>query len=1161
MPLLIASQCEPIPGYRLLDKLGSGGFGEVWRAEAPGGLIKAIKIINGDLRAADPEGARHAEQELKALKRVQAIRHPYLLSLERYDIVDGRLLIVMELADCNLWDRFRDCRSRGLPGVPREELIGYLEESAEVLDLMNNQFGLQHLDIKPQNLFLVHNHVKVADFGLVKDLEGMRAAITGGVTPVYAAPETFDGVATRFCDQYSLSIVYQELLTGVRPFNGTNGQQLLVQHMQGLPNLTPLPAADRPAVGRALAKKPEDRFPTCLEFIRALYRAGSDVIGGGMPATFGTVQRGRLETPGEAYSTNATARSTGMPFPPAEAPPETPKTELRFRRDEGVSSPSLELAPKAREAPPEQIGSGVLVPAVVVGIGQIGIDVVRKLRRQIADRYGSLERLPHLRVFCIDTDPDALQAASSPNAAAPLTPGELVPMRLNRASHYLKPRRNGRSLIEGWFDPQMLYRIPRNPQTLGLRCLGRLAFCDHYRTFAAKLTEDIESCSHSDAIARSDKQTKLGLRTNRPRVYIVAGLGGGTGSGMFIDAAYAARHRLRQLGFNNPDVVGLFLAPPADRGNAVKPQAIANTFAALRELNHFSLPETVYSASFDDKDANINDAAPPCRRIHFIPQDVISAKPGDVPAPETASSRAADMLRRDLLSPLGRAADDSRSEFGDHAGTRSVSVSIPNEASFLWPKQLILSHASHWLGEALITRWLKTDVVSIREPVRNWLKERWNAEDLGPEFLMAKLKEHAEKAIGQPLEAMCSAEAQPFVPRGWFARDPDPAQLWQAVSRLVHLVGMPDERAMQRQVGQLEPTLERAADELVRELAPRLLRLPRTLLEHADYRVSGAEEAVEQLQGILTQLIEYYEPIAVDMADKSIDAYYSINQFLTAEHGRRKPSPAELAEHLRCFPNWRFQSLVIRQVCRTYMALRSQLADLTREIRFCRQRLEDLMTRFRNLVVDVAPVGETTLFPAGCSSVEQAVKALRESILPDQMRTLDKGLQKQIEIAYQALFSVCMSSINMLGNLQGVIEEQTRSFLAIRLGELNVGQMFFNRFADADAAVRAMKFIHDRAAPPVATVRPVTKEICIVAVPEGDMGEAFQKIARQALQGKMLDFTTGSEEILVYREWPLFPLSLLPQLGPQAADAYNQMTQSGQGTPHARTDVSQWFDV
>src|ERR1700704_1483901 len=120
----------------------------------------------------------------------------------------------MELADRTLSGCFKQFRGQGLPGVPRLELLGYLDEAAEALDLMNSLYQLQHLDIKPQNLFLVHQHVKVADFGLVKDMEGSQASVTGGITPVYAAPETFDGRVTRFSDQYSLAIVFQELLTG-----------------------------------------------------------------------------------------------------------------------------------------------------------------------------------------------------------------------------------------------------------------------------------------------------------------------------------------------------------------------------------------------------------------------------------------------------------------------------------------------------------------------------------------------------------------------------------------------------------------------------------------------------------------------------------------------------------------------------------------------------------------------------------------------------------------------------------------------------------------------------------------------------------------------------------------------------------------------------------
>src|SRR5206468_10819909 len=189
MAVPLSHRAEPIPGYKLLERLGRGGFGEVWKCEAPGGIFKAIKFVYGDLDTAGDDG-KPAEQEFKALARVKQVRHPFILSLERFDVIEGQLVIVMELADRNLWDRFRECRNQGLLGVPRDDLIRYLEEAAEALDLMNSEYKLQHLDIKPQNLFLVHNHVKVADFGLVKDFEGMSATVTGGVTPVYAAPET-----------------------------------------------------------------------------------------------------------------------------------------------------------------------------------------------------------------------------------------------------------------------------------------------------------------------------------------------------------------------------------------------------------------------------------------------------------------------------------------------------------------------------------------------------------------------------------------------------------------------------------------------------------------------------------------------------------------------------------------------------------------------------------------------------------------------------------------------------------------------------------------------------------------------------------------------------------------------------------------------------------
>src|SRR4051812_26639666 len=191
MSVLRQAGFEPIPGYRLIEPLGSGGFGEVWKCEAPGGLHKAIKFVFGSLNSLDVEGAR-AEQEFKALERIKEVRHPFVLSTERIEVIDGELVIVMELADKNLHEEFVEAQSSGLIGIPRDALLRFLRDASEALDYMGDKHGLAHLDIKPRNLFLVSDRVKVADFGLVKHLERSSASgLLGGVTPLYAAPETF----------------------------------------------------------------------------------------------------------------------------------------------------------------------------------------------------------------------------------------------------------------------------------------------------------------------------------------------------------------------------------------------------------------------------------------------------------------------------------------------------------------------------------------------------------------------------------------------------------------------------------------------------------------------------------------------------------------------------------------------------------------------------------------------------------------------------------------------------------------------------------------------------------------------------------------------------------------------------------------------------------
>ncbi len=314
---------EPLPGYRLIAPLGKGGFGEVWKCLAPGGLKKAIKFVFDD----DLENSS-LEQEYEAFQCVKGIRHPFLLTLERVELIGAELIMVMELADKSLGNRYDECRAQGLPGIPRNELQAYMVDAAEALDVLSSEHGLQHLDVKPANLFLISGHAKVGDYGLVsKHLPAGvgDASLNRGLTPRYVAPEILDGHVDRRSDQYPLALVYQELLTGSFPYPGPNGRQYLLQHKLNEPDVSHLPANDRPAVVKALAKNPIDRFPSCLAFVKALIQGTVPNSQRTTALGFATVFRAdptpatgtrafdsaALITPSTVQSGNLTLRSAG----------------------------------------------------------------------------------------------------------------------------------------------------------------------------------------------------------------------------------------------------------------------------------------------------------------------------------------------------------------------------------------------------------------------------------------------------------------------------------------------------------------------------------------------------------------------------------------------------------------------------------------------------------------------------------------------------------------------------------------------------------------------------------------------------------------------------------------------------------------------------------
>lgn len=272
LPMILKEGSRPIPnhpGYQLVHKLGAGAFGEVWRTRAPGGMEVALKFIPFH----SPE---HADTELRSVEVMRSIRHPNLVSVFGAWCVDGCLVLAMELCDRTLADRLKESQSQKLPGIPPDELLGYMRDAAAGLDALCARH-VQHRDVKPANLLLLGSGVKVGDFGLAKVREHSAGNTIAG-TFAYLAPECYEGTLAAQTDQYSLAVTYFQLRTGHQLFKGSEAEVMRAKLMLE-PNLLPLLPAERTVLTRALSKKPSDRWPTCTAFVNALVEVARQLAG------------------------------------------------------------------------------------------------------------------------------------------------------------------------------------------------------------------------------------------------------------------------------------------------------------------------------------------------------------------------------------------------------------------------------------------------------------------------------------------------------------------------------------------------------------------------------------------------------------------------------------------------------------------------------------------------------------------------------------------------------------------------------------------------------------------------------------------------------------------------------------------------------------------
>ncbi len=257
-----------LPDYSLVRRTAVSSSAQVYEARAPGGIPKCVKVVSLD------RVGPLTEQQRSGLELLLAARHPYIVGLDRIDVGPDRVVAVYEWPNGTLRDEFRQARSQGHAGISRRRLIGWLAEAAEGLDYLHARWRVRHGALRPENLYVFSGHVKLGEFGPLRDLEK-----GGGLGPqeidCYLGPEP-ETASPSAQDQYSLAVVYCELLSGNLPYRANALAELRRLQREVDPDLRNVPLSDWPALERALSPDPERRFPTCRDFVVGLYAAHAE---------------------------------------------------------------------------------------------------------------------------------------------------------------------------------------------------------------------------------------------------------------------------------------------------------------------------------------------------------------------------------------------------------------------------------------------------------------------------------------------------------------------------------------------------------------------------------------------------------------------------------------------------------------------------------------------------------------------------------------------------------------------------------------------------------------------------------------------------------------------------------------------------------------------
>jgi eukaryotic-like serine/threonine-protein kinase len=398
-------ELERLGKYELLERLGQGGMGEVWKArDTQLRRYVAIKFLHANLQS----NADFVAHFMREAQFVASLHHPNIIQIHDFQLTDTRgtgaaAYMVMDYVEGGtMGDYIRATSRKGL--FPSNADIVYLFTAISLALDYAHQKGMVHRDIKPANILLDKRATSkpmgepiLTDFGIAKLQGGGATTVTHTAvgTPLYISPEQAKGqVANERSDLYSLGVILYEIVTGITPFRGDNAIAIMMQHVNEMP--TP-PTLINPKISHALsevvlrsiAKDPDARFPSASGMTTALAQALQVAVPSGLSKPdimkdrpgYNPLQPSRSLSDMASYPPTLAA-SPAAPYTPVGVQLNSPAAFTPAQAHPSLQSPLVSPLPATQpQRRPRGLYIGLLVCVVLLLVG-IGAFTVPRLLSQ-----------------------------------------------------------------------------------------------------------------------------------------------------------------------------------------------------------------------------------------------------------------------------------------------------------------------------------------------------------------------------------------------------------------------------------------------------------------------------------------------------------------------------------------------------------------------------------------------------------------------------------------------------------------------------------------------------------------------------------------------------------------------------------------------------------